>query len=115
MRLFRSSRRARLCVHSLDPTTVLFDAVLVLGRSRMQVQLLTGEQTPFELELPDGDCTAVVRARDPNDELEVEYSVDRSGKRRLYGRSRRALSLIERRGSGIVVGGLPTASAREWS
>jgi hypothetical protein len=112
MRLSRRSRRVTLRITGGEPDAGLrFDAVLVLGRGRMRARALTGERTPFELQLPDEDCTAVVRARDPGPAFTVEYTVERAGERRLYGRSRRPLAILERRGAGIFVGGLPDPDA----
>ena len=111
MNPFRTPRRVTLRVTAGEPDShVAFDAMLVLGRGRMQTLSLSEELTPFELELPDEDCTAVVRAREENEAFTVEYSVERAGEQRLYGRSRESLAVLERRGSGIVVGGLPVRS-----
>jgi hypothetical protein len=79
----------------------------------MEARTLVGEHTPFELELPDEDCTAVVRACDPNAPCTVEYTVERAGKRQLYGRSGEPLAILERRGGGIAVGGLPFSGPSE--
>ena len=114
MRLFRSPRRVTLRVTAGEPGTPLtFDAMLVLGHGRMHARTLVGEHTPFELELPDEDCTAVVRASDPNLPCTVEYAVERAGVRQLYGRSGQPLAILERRGDGIVVGGLPMRNGLE--
>lgn len=108
MPLFGPSRRATLRITSGRPNQqVRFDAMLTLGRRHLRVQCITAEQTPFEVELPDVDLSAVVRAHSVTDSLIVEYVVEKGDERRLYGQSRLPLAILERRASGILVGGLP--------
>ena len=54
-----------------------FDALILFRGRGMRTRTLNGERTPFELELPDDDCTLVVEGRDSRAELEVEYRVER--------------------------------------
>jgi hypothetical protein len=111
MKPFRTPRRVTLRITAgPSDSHVAFDAMLVLGRGRMQTRSFSGELTPFELELPDDDCTAVVRAREVSETFAVEYSVQAAGEQRLYARSTESVAVLERRGGGIVVGGLPSRS-----
>jgi len=107
MALFGQPSRATLRITSAVPGAELqFDAMLTLGRRRLRARCITAAVTPYEIELPDIDLSAVVRAHRDTDALVVEYTLERDGERRLYGRSLLPLAILERRARGILVSGM---------
>lgn len=67
---------------------------------------------PHEGELPDSPLTLVVRARADAGPLVVECeAVGPDGVRQVYGRASEPLAVIVRSTTGILVTGLPAASA----
>src|SRR5215211_5290684 len=110
--LHSGARRATLRVTSGAPDTPLrFDAMLTIGRRRLRSRRIIAQQTPFEIELPDADLSAVVRAERTTDLLVVEYVLEENGECCMYGKSLLPLAILERRARGILVGGLPAPSA----
>ena len=118
LRLFRVPRRAVLRV-SAEHEPATFDALLVFGgrrwrRSRDVPALsLTGERTPFSLDLPDRDVTVVVQPRDRARRVVAEYEREIGGRRALWGLSRFATPVLQRRGGGILCAGLPAGDDDE--
>jgi hypothetical protein len=92
-------------------TQVTFDALLVVGQgpSRDNIRHLTGEQTPFELDVEDGDLCAVVFRREGPDRLVVEYVAFDGSEIRLYNRTESGGALVVRRGLDSFSAGLPVS------
>jgi hypothetical protein len=104
----RGQRRATLRV-TADGAPAVFDALLVFdgARPRLAARELSGERTPFALDLPDVDVTIVVQPRDPGRPVVAEYEREVNGRRRLWGRAWRGTPVLRRRGGAIICAGLP--------
>ena len=92
-----------------------FDALVVPTGAREQLAdspRLLGAAVPYEGELPDAPLTLVVRTRTGAGPLIVEYeAVGPDGTRQVYGRGFESLVVIVRSTTGIVITGLPSATA----
>jgi hypothetical protein len=109
--MFRASRHVTLRVTSSNGPT-LFDALVVFDRQRgFETRRFSGEQTPFETELSDGDLTIVVRPRDATHPVVAEYEVAVAGKRRLWARSWHGVPILRRRRGGVIAAGIADSDA----
>jgi hypothetical protein len=94
-----------------------FDALVVPTDAGARARLadsprLLGAAVPYEGELPDAPLTLVVRTRTGAGPLIVEYEAfGPDGSRQVYGRGFESLVVIVRSTTGIVITGLPSATA----
>jgi len=90
----------------------MFDALVLFDRQRgFETRRFSGQQTPFETALPDGDVTIVVRPRDATRPVSAEYDVTVGGKRRLWVRSWDAMPILRRRRGGVIGAGISDPGA----
>src|SRR5215218_8657566 len=109
--MFGASRRVTLRVTS-ESGPAIFDALVVFDRNRgFETRRFSGQQTPFETELSDGDVTIVVRPRDAAHPVVAEYEVAVAGKRRLWVRSWDAMPILRRRRGGVMGAGISDPDA----
>jgi hypothetical protein len=107
--MFSGSRCVTLRVTS-ENGPAIFDALVVFHRRHgCETQSFTGQQTPFEAELPDVDATIVVRPRDATHSVAAEYEVAVAGKRRLWVRSWQGMPVLRRHRGGVIGAGLPVS------
>ena len=110
MRWRGQARQAIFRVTAADARPARFDALLIIGgHRRPTTRRLHGEQTPFELVLPDTDLTAVVQPQDGEPQVVVEYALMAGAKRVLYGRGWSPIPVLQRRGHWILVAGIGEA------
>ena len=106
LEMFGTSRHVLLRISS-ESGPAIFDAVVLFDRQRgFATQRFSGQQTPFETELSDGDVTIVVRPRDATHPVVAEYEVTVAGKRRLWVRSWDAMPILRRRRGGVIGAGI---------
>src|SRR5215210_2989245 len=105
--MFGVSRHVTLRITS-ESGPAIFDALVLFDRHRgFETQRFSGQQTPFETELSDGDVTIVVRPRDATHAVAAEYEVAVAGKRRLWIRSWADMPVLRRHRGGVIGAGLP--------
>jgi hypothetical protein len=105
--LLGASKHVTLRVTS-ESGPAIFDAIVVLDRRRgFETRHFSGQQTPFETELPDADVTIMVRPRAPTHAVAAEYEVAVGEKRRLWVRSWHGTTLLRRHRGGVIGAGLP--------
>ncbi|AHG92868.1 hypothetical protein J421_5333 (plasmid) [Gemmatirosa kalamazoonensis] len=103
--------RATLRIRSAGaPAT--FDALLVLGGARGgEMRAVVGE-TPFELAVPDGEVTVVVRPRDPARPVVAEFACEVGGQPAARGCGVAPVPVLHFRPGGVSCGGLPFADGK---
>jgi hypothetical protein len=101
--------RATLHIRS-DGGPAAFDALLVLGGAGGgETQAVAGE-TPFEIPVPDGEVTVVVRPRDPGRPVVAEFACEQGGRPVGRGRGFAAIPVLHFRPGSVVCAGLPGAA-----
>jgi hypothetical protein len=111
LEMFGTSRHITLRISS-ESGPAIFDALVLFDRQRgFETQRFSGQQTPFETALSDGDVTIVVRPRDASHPVAAEYELTVAGKRRLWVRSWDAMPILRRRRGGVVGAGISDPDA----
>jgi hypothetical protein len=111
LEMFGTARHVTLRISS-ERGPAIFDALVLFDRQRrFETQRFSGQQTPFETQLPDGDVTIVVRPRDATHPVAAEYEVTVAGKRRLWVRSWDAMPILRRRRGGVIGAGISAPDA----
>jgi hypothetical protein len=99
-----------------EPRSNAFDALILTTNRALREEVapshLTGMAVPFERELSDVDTTVIVRSNDTDLSLISECDVfGADGRRRVYGRSGKNVSVFMCSSAGIMVTGLPAPAS----
>ena len=109
-----SGWRASLRISS-EPAGATFDVLLVCGGTDGGAMRAHAGETPFELAVPDGEVTIVVRPREPSRPVLAEYVCEAGGQPVARGRGCAAVPVLHFRPGGVTCAGLPGLGSSDGS